>query len=314
MKNAIYDFLMYEEKVLNRSHDHLKHHKYVLEKFYEYQLYKQKEIWMSLISVSDVNEYLIHIKWTPILFGPNKWWERWQNTLATYCNSLRQFFKRWKKLWKKWINRESIPLIQKERKTMDWCKPEEYKILRTAPQLFEHDKLVILRNRLLIDIPYHTGLRRAEVLRCKFEMFFSPTNQFEILGKWWYVDWVCFDNEIKLEVEEYFNELNKKNLIDKSSLMFFSLSNHNFGNKMNEKSVNLIFTKYSELLIKKWLLSRVITPHMERHSFATNCVLSGLSQQATTKLMRHRNPTTTLRYYHLDNKRVKSEYDKIKFE
>ena len=53
---------------------------------------------------------------------------------------------------------------------------------------------------------------------------------------------------------------------------------------------------------------------MERHSFATNCVLSGLSQQATTKLMRHRNPTTTLRYYHLDNKWIKSEYDKIKFE
>ena len=50
---------------------------------------------------------------------------------------------------------------------------------------------------------------------------------------------------------------------------------------------------------------------MERHAFATNCVFAGISQQATTRLMRHRDPKTTERYYHLNNDRLRGEFDKL---
>lgn len=60
-------------------------------------------------------------------------------------------------------------MIKKERGNRDMMKKEEYEILRTAPMLFENDKLIAKRNQLLIDIPRTMGLRRIEVLRCKFE-------------------------------------------------------------------------------------------------------------------------------------------------
>jgi site-specific recombinase XerD len=89
------------------------------------------------------------------------------------------------------------------------------------------------------------------------------------------------------------------------------LNNRTRWKVMCPKYVNIVFVKYSEKLIEDWKISRRISPHMERHSFATNCVYYWVSQQWTTRLMRHRDPKTTERYYHMDNKWLKSEYDKL---
>jgi integrase len=151
------------------------------------------------------------------------------------------------------------------------------------------------------------------MLICTFDNFKSPTNQFEIKGKWWFINWVCFTDKIKEKVLEY-----EKKLIEytrkrpfKINLIFVALDNKNRGNKMVPNTVNSIYRKYSNILIEEWKLNRKITPHMWRHNFATKCVLSWVSQQATTRLMRHRSPVTTERYYHMDNKWLKSEFDKI---
>ena len=55
-----------------------------------------------------------------------------------------------------------------------------------------------------------------------------------------------------------------------------------------------------------------LTLHMERHSFAMRCVYSWLSQQATTQLMRHKDPKITLHYYHMNDTRLLNQYDLIK--
>lgn len=311
MKQSILDFLDYEKKILNRNHDHIMHNKWNLTAFSQFVSFKFGISDFSDCKFEHVVDFLSHIRETPIQCGPNIWKIRSQNCVAWYSASLRWFFKYWNQLWKPWMNRGQIPLIPKERKTLDRCRPEEYKVFRNAPFIYEKDQSIAQRNQLLIDIPRNTGLRRAEFLRCTFENFMQPHFQFEVLGKWWYVDGVCFNQKIRDEVLQYFETVNKIQKIKKENLIFFSLSNHNFWNKMNEKSVNLIFQKYSSKLIRDWLLQRPITPHMERHSFATNCVLSWLSQQATTKLMRHRNPTTTLRYYHLNDERIADQYSKI---
>jgi site-specific recombinase XerD len=79
----------------------------------------------------------------------------------------------------------------------------------------------------LIDIPYYTGLRRAEILRCTFENFKSPTNQFEILGKGGYIDGVCFNDKIKDKVvffEQKLREYTKNRPIE-NDFIFVGLNN-----------------------------------------------------------------------------------------
>ena len=62
-----------------------------------------------------------------------------------------------------------IPKLKKTRDTIDMIRPEEYEIFRQAPLRYENKPILALRNQLLIDIPYTTGLRRSEILRCTFE-------------------------------------------------------------------------------------------------------------------------------------------------
>ena len=64
---------------------------------------------------------------------------------------------------------------------------------------------------------------------------------------------------------------------------------------------------------KDWLIAenKKMCLHQERHSFAMRCVYSWLSQQATTALMRHKDPKITLHYYHMDDTRLLNQYDLI---
>ena len=93
--------------------------------------------------------------------------------------------------------------------------------------------------------------------------------------------------------------------------LFVWLDNKNRWKPLAPKYINILFRKYSEYLINEWKITRVLHPHMERHAFATNCVYAWLSQQATTRLMRHRDPKTTEWYYHMNDTWLKSQFDKI---
>lgn len=307
MKNLLYDFLQYSKDINYRSSDTLVHYKYDMLKFIEFMKYKK---WKFEINIEDV-------KFTDCIerletYKENRKVSR--STISTLSNSLRQFFKYSAMIWKKLqFNVEQLPIIKKERKPYDMMKKEEYEILVQAPLIYEESPILAERNQLLIEIPYRTWLRRAEILRCKFEHFHNENRQFQILWKGGYHDRVFFTEDLRnkvLRFEENIKEFTKKRPF-KMDFLFVWLDNKNRWKPLAPKYINILFRKYSEYLINEWKITRVLHPHMERHSFATNCVYAWLSQQATTRLMRHRDPKTTEWYYHMNDTWLKSQFDKI---
>jgi site-specific recombinase XerD len=114
-----------------------------------------------------------------------------------------------------------------------------------------------------------------------------------------------------LHYESDLKEFTKDRPVE-NDFLFIGLDNKNRWKPLACKYVNFIFNKYSAHLIEEWKIQRKLHPHMERHAFATNCVYAWLSQQATTRLMRHRDPKTTENYYHMNDTRLKSQFDMIK--
>lgn len=316
MENLIKDYCYYAKYTLNRSDEVVNHHYYNLKQFLEYIKVRKGTLIIDQadITFKDCIDFIAHYRLTPIQYWPNRGQLPCQNTICEKTKSLRVFFQYVRAIGLQWFNREMIPKLQKTRDTIDMMKPEEYEVFRQAPLRYEEKPVVALRNQLLIDIPYNTWLRRSEILRCTFDGFDSPNRQFDILWKWGYVDAVFFTEELREKVALYKEELLKftRNKPITWDFVFVGLSNKNRGNPLDAKYVNRLFQKYSKKLIEEWKINRNLKPHMERHSFATNCVFAGISQQATTKLMRHRDPKTTLRYYHLNNNRLKGEFDKLK--
>ena len=314
MENLIKDYCYYATHTLGRTQEVALHHYYNLKQFVEYvKSYKWMLLKQEDINLKDCLDFLAYYRNTPIQCWPNKWKFPTQNTICEKIKSLRVFFQYVRAIGLQWFNREMIPKLKKTRDTIDMIKPEEYEIFRQAPLRYENKPILALRNQLLIDIPYTTWLRRSEILRCTFEWFHSPNRQFDILGKGGYIDAVFFTEELRERVLRYevaVREFIKYRPIN-SDFIFVGLDNKNRWKPLTPKYVNLLFQKYSKKLIEDWKINRPLKPHMERHSFATNCVFSWVSQQATTKLMRHRDPKTTLRYYHLNNDRLRWEFDKI---
>ena len=307
MKNLLYNFLQYSKDIKFYSNDTLTHFKYDVLKLIEYLKYRK---WKMEINIEDIRlqeciERLETYKETRNVS---------QSTLATLSNSMRQYFKYCAMMWEKiWFNVEQLPIIKKEHKPFDMMKKEEYEILIQAPLFYEEKEIIAERNQLIIEIPYRTWLRRSEILRCKFEHFHNENRQFQILWKGGYHDRVFFTEELRGKVLKYESDLKEytKKRPFKPDFLFVWLDNKNRWNQLAPKYINIMFHKYSENLLNEWKITRLLHPHMERHAFATNCVYAGLSQQATTRLMRHRDPKTTEWYYHMNDTWLKSQFDKI---
>lgn len=308
MKNIIYDFLQYSKDINYRSNDVLNHYKYDLLNLEQFLLFKHATTTINIeeIKMVDCVQWIEHYKNNRKVA---------KNTLSWKANSMKQFFKYCCMMWYKLqFNIEQLPNIKKEKKPYDMMKKSEYQIFIQAPLRYEEKEIIAERNQLLIEIPYRTWLRRAEILRCKFEHFHSENRQFQILWKGWYFDWVFFTDDLwkkVLEYEIHLKEYTKTRPL-KNDFLFVGLDNKNRWKPLAPKYVNLIFKKYSQNLMDEWKLQRRLHPHMERHAFATNCVYSWLSQQATTRLMRHHDPKTTENYYHMNDTWLKSQFDLIK--
>ena len=314
MKDLIQKYCFYAKETLNRSTDVVTHHYYNLLQFNEYVSVKKGMLTnINDVAVSDCLDFIAYYRTTPIQYWPNKGKLPSQNTLCEKVKSLRVFFEYLNIVGLSTLNRQAIPKLKKTRDTIDMMKAVEYTTFIQAPLFYENKEIIQLRNQLLIEIPYTTWLRRSEVLRCTFEGFESPNRQFNILGKGGYIDAVFFTEELRWKVTYYKGKLAEftKHKPIKNDLLFVGLDNKNRGRPLAPKYVNFLFQKYSKKLMEAWKITRPLKPHMERHAFATNCVFAGISQQATTKLMRHRDPKTTERYYHLNNDRLRGEFDKL---
>ena len=314
MKENINDFIDYSTNILCRSEDVIIHHKYILLKFERF-LKSRGVSSVKDISFSDCRAYIDWYKTTPITNWPNKWnLPKW-NSIVEYVKTVRAFLSYQQKLGNTNWNIELFPALKKERGFRDSVSREEYETLREWFIYYGDNYVTAIRNQVLIDIAYHTGLRRSELLRLRFKYFENNYHQFEIIRKWGYIDPVVFSDKIKINVMLYKTMLSIDQIHRKKSYdidyLFVWLNNRNYWEILSKKSLDNILKDFSDKLIKDWKLTRRIHLHMFRHSFATNCVYAWLSQQAVANLMWHRSMSTTLKYFNLSNNYLQSEYKKV---
>jgi len=83
------------------------------------------------------------------------------------------------------FNWEQIPISKMEDVIRPPMSKADYELLLQAPVIYNDPdrKDIILRDQLLFEIPWETGLRRSEVIRCKFADFHNDNRQFKILVK-----------------------------------------------------------------------------------------------------------------------------------
>ena len=147
-----------------------------------------------------------------------------------------------------------------------------------------------LKHRLVLMFLYYTGVRVNEIVNLKWEDIDFQRGTIHVKTAKGEKERVVFFHEKLKGFIEYFN-------LKKEGFVFLS----NFGKKYDKRTVQTIVKNAS----KKAGISKKVTPHILRHSFATHLLEAGADIRHIQKLLGHSNLQTTQIYTHVANKDIK---------
>ncbi|MCE3280741.1 MAG: integrase [Bacteroidetes bacterium] len=151
-----------------------------------------------------------------------------------------------------------------------------------------------LRNRLIIELFYATGMRLSELINLRENDVDLYSGQLKVLGKRNKERIIPFSNELKRAIESYLAIKSFKN----SEFLLVNSS----GEKLYEKLVYKIVKQYLSLVTtidKK-------SPHVLRHTFATHMLNNGADLNAIKELLGHANLSATQVYTHNTVEKLKN--------
>ncbi len=160
---------------------------------------------------------------------------------------------------------------------------------------------VELLDRLIIEVLYQTGMRRAELCNLLLENVHFYRNEITVIGKGNKQRIVPISPVLMQELKVYNDEYRKPNL--DADLYFFVTPK---GKKITEKFVYLLVTRYLSAVSSK----RKRSPHILRHSFATHILNNGAEISKVKKMMGHASLSSTQVYTNADIEQLKNIFNK----
>jgi integrase/recombinase XerD len=159
-----------------------------------------------------------------------------------------------------------------------------------------YSQKVALRNALILELLFATGMRISELCSLKIEQIDLTEYIIKIYGKGSKerLIQICNHNVQKL-LHNYIKERGKERNDD---YLFINRLN----NRLSEQSVRNMITNYA----KQAGISLHITPHMFRHSFATLLLEEDVDIRYIQQMLGHSSITTTQIYTHTSINKQKS--------
>ena len=162
------------------------------------------------------------------------------------------------------------------------------------------DKFESLRNKLIVETFYSTGIRRSELIHIKLKDFDAVNKTLKVLGKRNKERIIPLIPSViktyKLYMEERNLVLNSSN----NSYLFITSK----GKKTYDTLIYRIINKYFKLISSKQKTS----PHILRHSFATHLLNEGADLNAVKELLGHSSLSSTQVYTHNNIKELSKVY------
>ncbi len=252
----------------------------------------------SAITEQMVREFRITLNRSAGVSGTMK-----KNTQNYHLIALRAFLKFLRKRDIESLNPERIELAKTSGRDLDLITADELNRIMRAPQ---GDELPALRDRAILELLFSTGLRVSEL--CSLNQDLDLTrDEFSVRGKGEKVRVVFLSSDAKKAVAEY---LKKRG--DMSDALFVSYGRGiksaqgrpALGGdlpRMTPRSVERMVKHYA---IKAGI-TRKVTPHVIRHSFATDLLGNGADLRSVQALLGHANIATTQVYTHVTDKHLR---------
>lgn len=291
IETHIDDFLDYLEIEKNRSPKTIENYAHYLSRFAEFTTrHGSKRFSPALITLPLVRKYRLYLNHTKDVTGkPLK-----LITQNYHIIALRAFLKFLAKQDIKSLPAEKIELAKTSERQIDFLSLDELNsIFKIVPR---GDKLESLRDLTILTVLFSTGLRVSELTGLKQKNIDLKRGEFMVRGKGDKPRVVFLSPEAGQLLQKYFDRRT-----DNAEAAFISHAGATPHTPLTPRSIQRIVQKYAAAAG----IAKKVTPHILRHSFATDLLINGADIRSVQVMLGHSSITTTQIYTHITNPQLK---------
>ncbi len=155
------------------------------------------------------------------------------------------------------------------------------------------------RNRSILETLYSSGLRVSELTELKISNLFLNDGFIKVIGKGNKERYIPIGTDAIKYMKIYLEEIRVHTPIQKG------YENYVYLNRRGRKLTRVMIFTLIQQLAHSIRLTKRISPHTFRHSFATHLIDGGADLRAVQEMLGHVSITTTEIYTHLDRDYLK---------
>lgn len=158
------------------------------------------------------------------------------------------------------------------------------------------------RTKAMLELLYATGMRVSELLSLRFTNVDFENYMIRVEGKGSKERVIPFNETSKEYLEKYLRTY--RPLLIKKGKNYDELFLNNRGTPLTRQGL----CKLLKNLCQKASITKNVSPHVLRHSFATHLLDAGADLRVIQEFLGHENISTTQIYTHVSKEHVKKEY------
>ncbi|MFA6522035.1 MAG: site-specific tyrosine recombinase/integron integrase [Patescibacteria group bacterium] len=221
-----------------------------------------------------------------------------KSTQNYHLIALRAFLKYLAKEDVRVISANKIELAKQGTRTVAFLEPEELERLRVAPK--ETGGIIGLRDQAIIETLFSAGLRVSELANLRIDGINLNRDEFTIKGKGSKHRVVFLSPEARATIRAYTNARK-----DTSPHLFVSHDpakrKRGIVDPLTPRSIQRTIDRYA----RQAGITKRITPHVLRHTFATDLLRNGADLRSVQALLGHESISTTQIYTHITDKELR---------
>ncbi len=225
-----------------------------------------------------------------------------RRTQNYYLIALRAFLKFLRKRSIPSLNPERIELAKVPERSLDLISAAELARLMAAPNA---STIEGKRDQAILELLFSTGLRISELCALSIDDVDLTRDEFSVRGKGDKVRVVFLSDEAKVKVREYLSA--RKDMDDALFVRYGKKAHIGEDARVTPRTVQRLLKLYAA----KSGITRKVTPHVIRHSFATDLLSNGADLRSVQALLGHANIGTTQVYTHVTDAHLREVHKKF---
>lgn len=292
------EFLEYLEIERGRSLKTVENYDRYLTKFLEYV----KTDSPARLTEEQVREFRLYLNRQPGTKTGGRMEPMKRKTQNYYLIAVRAFLKYLRKRGIESLNPERIELAKVSERSLDLISPQELDRLMKAP-----DRTTIqgLRDYAILQLLFSTGLRISELTGLSIDDVDLSRDEFSVRGKGDKIRVVFLSSEAKQAIKTYLAQ--RKDMDDALFVQYGKNAKKARDLRLSPRAVQRMLKSCAA----KAGITRKVSPHVIRHSFATDLLQNGADLRSVQALLGHANIATTQVYTHVTDKHLREVHKKF---